>query len=162
MLSLNSKLVNFISRELQWCTMIAPSLKVIFCLKEEYYWMIDNVDLLNVIETCEFMFERLTIDVVLHLCLHWFDKSFIKFNTNSSIYRLASIINPLQLFPTLMLQRHIERFACWQIQPLSQMLGQDSITNLTWCTLSGPLFIGMLEKVWKRVSLAKLGKIWLH
>merc|ERR1712050_53804 len=78
------------------------------------------------------------------------------------VSRLESTTNLQLLFQALILLKFLEQSACCQI--LLQLLrpGQGLTISLISCTPSVLLFTGMLEKVWKRESSLKLGKIWLH
>merc|ERR1712112_785246 len=51
--------------------------------------------------------------------------------------------------------------ACCPTPPPSLRLGPGLTTSLTSCMPRELLFIGMLERVWKRESSLRLGKTWL-
>merc|ERR1712013_756187 len=55
----------------------------------------------------------------------------------------------------------MELCACCPTPPPSLRLGPGLTTSLTSCTPRELLFIGMLERVWKRESSLRLGKTWL-
>merc|ERR1712156_985352 len=74
--------------------------------------------------------------------------------------KLVSTTNPLPLYPAVISLRSNVPFVCCLTPLLSLRLGLVLTISLILCTPSVLLFIGMLEKVWKRVSSLKLVKTW--
>merc|ERR1712223_1207888 len=76
--------------------------------------------------------------------------------------KLVLIINHQQSFQEEIWPRFNELYACFRTQQQLLRLGLGWITNLTYCTLNAHLFIGMLEKEWRKESFPKHVRIWLH
>merc|ERR1739847_238239 len=74
--------------------------------------------------------------------------------------RLASTTNHRLLFPVEIWPKYPVRCVCFPTQLLLLRLGPDLTTSLISCMPREPLFIGTLERVWKRVSSLKPAKIW--
>merc|ERR1711923_64023 len=74
--------------------------------------------------------------------------------------KLVSTTNPQPLYPAVISPRSNVPFVCCLTPLLLLRLGLVLIISLILCTPSVLLFIGMLEKVWKRVSSLKLVKTW--
>merc|ERR1712215_496920 len=75
--------------------------------------------------------------------------------------RLASTTNLQLLFQEETKQRLLELFACYPTQQPLLKLGQDLTTSLTSCMPRELLFIGMLERAWRRESSPRLVRILL-
>merc|ERR1711936_489867 len=75
--------------------------------------------------------------------------------------RLESTTNLQLLFQEEILQRLLELFACYLTPQQSLRLGPDLITSLTSCMPRELLFIGMLERAWRKESSLRLVRILL-
>merc|ERR1719347_1623157 len=75
--------------------------------------------------------------------------------------RWESTTNLQRLFQVEMLPKLLELFACFPTPLPLLKLGPDLTTSLTSCMPRELLFIGMLERVWKRESSLRQGKTWL-
>merc|ERR1712156_1361105 len=76
------------------------------------------------------------------------------------VSKLVSTTNPQPLYLAVISPRSNVPFVCCLTLLLSLKLGLVLIISLILCTPSVLLFIGMLGKVWKRVSSLKLVKTW--
>merc|ERR1712241_1343795 len=76
------------------------------------------------------------------------------------VLKLVSTTNPQPLYPAVILPRYNVPFVCCLTPLLLLRLGLVLIISLILCTPSVLSFIGMSEKVWKRVSSLKLVKTW--
>merc|ERR1712107_654455 len=77
------------------------------------------------------------------------------------VSKLVSTTNLPLLFQVVTSPRSNVPSACCPTPLLSLRLGLVLITSSILCTPSVLLFIGTLEKVWRKVSSLKLVKIWL-
>merc|ERR550519_2640173 len=75
--------------------------------------------------------------------------------------RLESTTNLQLLFQVEMLPKLLELFACFPTPLPLLKLGPDLTTSLTSCMLRELLFIGMLERAWRRESSPRLVRILL-
>merc|ERR1711997_102118 len=76
--------------------------------------------------------------------------------------RLESTTNLQQLSQAAILQKYQELFACLAIQLQLLRHGPGLTISLILCTQNVPLFTGMLEREWKKVSSLRLERTWQH
>merc|ERR1711963_197687 len=77
------------------------------------------------------------------------------------VSRWESTTNHPLLFLVVTWQRYRELSACFQTPLPLQKLGLDLTISLTLCMPRELLYIGMLEKAWRKENSLKPVKIWL-